>query len=84
MLYEVITKLATRFAALGASVTLADQAARQQEIEGRILAAGHPDSIRFAATELPNPPAAAAGAPYDIIVLRHGLCQLPYNSYNFV
>jgi len=72
-------KLATRFAALGARVTLADEAARRQEIEGRILAAGHPDRIRFAATELPEPPAADPDAPYDIIVLRHGLCHLPYS-----
>lgn len=70
-------KLATRFAALGAQVTLADQAARKQEIEGRVLAAGYSDNIRFAAAELPSPPP-QGGAPYDIIVFRHGLCKLPY------
>lgn len=71
-------KLATRFAALGAQVTLADQASRRQEIEGRALAAGYPDHIRFAATELPAPPTQDGAAPYDIIVFRHGLCHLPY------
>ncbi|HOI52439.1 MAG TPA: methyltransferase domain-containing protein [Azonexus sp.] len=71
-------KLASRFAALGARVTLADRAERKQEIEGRVLAAGYPDHIRFAATELPSPPPQDPNAPYDIIVFRHGLCKLPY------
>ena len=71
-------KLAARFAQLDARVTVADTPERQHEIEGRILAADHLGSIHFAATELPAPPATDSGAPYDIIVLRRGLCSLPY------
>lgn len=71
-------KLASRFAALGARVTLADAAERRQEVEGRILANGYTDSIRFAATDIPAPPSDDQGEPYDIIVLRHGLSELPY------
>ncbi len=71
-------KLAVRFAQLDAQVTVADLDERRREIEGRILASGLAGNIHFAATELPAPPATDAGAPYDIIVFRHGLCELPY------
>ena len=71
-------KLAVRFAQLDARVTVADSCERKSEIEGRILAAGYADTIHFTATELPAPPETDSGAPYDIIVLRRGLCSLPY------
>jgi SAM-dependent methyltransferase len=71
-------KLAVRFAQLDAQVTVADISERQREIEGRILASGMAGSIHFAPTEFPAPPETDSGAPYDIIVLRHGLCSLPY------
>lgn len=71
-------KLAVRFAQLDAQVTVADVADRQREIEGRILASGLTGSIHFTPTELPAPPATDSGAPFDIIVLRRGLCSLPY------
>lgn len=70
--------LAARFAQLGAQVTVADEASRQQEVEGRILASGLRDNIRFLPCTLPQPPAAGSGEPYDIIVLRRGLCSQPY------
>jgi len=70
-------KLAVRFAQLDAQVTVADVVARQREIEGRILATGLAN-IHFTPTELPGPPETDSGAPYDIIVLRRGLCSMPY------
>ncbi len=70
--------LGIRFAQLGAQVTLADGAQRQSEIQGRILAAGQNHNAHFTATELPAPPETDIGAPFDIIVLRRGLCSLPY------
>ena len=71
-------KLAGCFAQLDARVTVADCAARQSEVDGRILASGYQHNIRFAATTLPGPPEQEADASYDIIVLRRGLCSLPY------
>jgi len=70
-------KLAVRFAQLDAQVTVADVIERQREIEGRILATGLAN-IHFTPTELPSPPETDSGAPYDIIVLRRGLCSMPY------
>lgn len=71
-------RLGAGFAQLNAQVTVADDASRQREIEGRILASGYGENLHFAATSLPAPPAQDGGAPYDIIVLRRGLCSLPY------
>ncbi len=70
--------LAVQFARLGASVTIGDVPAVQRESEGRILAFGLRDDIRFQPWELTSPPDDAPGQPYDIIVLRRGLCGLPY------
>lgn len=71
-------KLAGCFGQLDAQVTVADCAERQSEVEGRILASGYQDNIRFATTTLPAPPTQEADTSYDIIVLRRGLCSLPY------
>ncbi len=71
-------KLARGFAQMDAQVTVADSEKRQSEVTGRILASGHQDNIRFASTLLPAPPEQEADASYDIIVLRRGLCSLPY------
>lgn len=71
-------ELAARFARLGAQVTVADSADQQKEIEGRILAAGQQDAVRFLPCTLPAPPDAAEARSYDIIVLRRGLCSQDY------
>lgn len=71
-------KLATRFAQLGAEVTVADHGEKQREVEGRLLASGFSGNLHFAVAEPPSPPPTDSGAPYDIIVLRQGLCSLPY------
>ena len=71
-------RLAGRFAQLGARVTVADEPSQQQEIENRILAAGLQGTIRFAPAQSPSPPEEGDEVRYDIIVLRRGLCHLPY------
>ncbi|MDR2189380.1 MAG: hypothetical protein LBE62_15255 [Azonexus sp.] len=73
-------RLAIKFARLGASVTVGDAPEWRQEIENRALAAGLGDEIRFTPCQLSELPADLPGAPYDIIVLRRGLCQLPYHQ----
>lgn len=70
--------LAGKFARLGASVTVGDDAAVRQDAEGRILAAGLRDDITFAEFDLNALPEKPPGEPYDIIVLRRGLCSMPY------
>lgn len=72
--------LAFRFARLGAQVTVADTPALRQEIEGRILAAGLKDTIRFLPCTVPEPPTGDSPGHFDIIVLRRGLCFQPYQQ----
>ncbi|MDR1995671.1 hypothetical protein [Azonexus sp.] len=72
-------ELAIQFARLGASVTVGDLPARQREVENRALAAGVQDNVRFVPCTLSELPADLPGDPYDIIVLRRGLCCLPYH-----
>lgn len=76
--------LAIKFARLGASVTVGDESAIRRETEGRILAAGLRDEITFAALGLADLPADSPGEPYDIIVLRRGLCSMPYDQARIV
>ncbi len=71
-------ELAIQFARLGAQVTVVDQASCQKDIEGRILAAGLRDEIHFSPADLKAMPESIDGQPFDIIVLRRGLCSLPY------
>lgn len=73
-------ELAAKFARLGAQVTAADAQALQRDVEGRILAAGLRDEIRYCACTLADLPADLPGEPYDIIFLRHGLCGMPYEQ----
>lgn len=73
-------RLASAFARFNAEVYVADTAARRREIDGRILASGFTENIHFLETELPGPPPAPDGLLYDIILLRRGLCSLPYNQ----
>lgn len=71
-------ELAIQFAELGARVTVADEAAHAQDVEGRILAAGLRDEMSFAACAMPQPPENSPGEPFDIIFVRRSLCALPY------
>lgn len=71
-------ELATEFARLGAQVTVADDEARRQDINGRILAASMINEISFAPCTLPQPPENSPGEPFDIIIVRRSLCGLPY------
>lgn len=72
--------LAIKFARLGATVTIGDVPAVQREAENRILAAGLRDDISFVPCELTDLPVEPPGEPYDIIVLRRGLCSMPYEQ----
>lgn len=72
--------LALQLAALGAQVDIADQESQRKACEGRILAAGQRDNIRFLTASLDALPDQSGEQPYDIIVLRSGLCQQPYAS----
>lgn len=72
--------MAIKFARLGAQVTVADTPDLRQNIEGRILAAGLSNEISFAACALPNAPEELDGEPFDIIIIRRGLCSLPYDE----
>lgn len=73
-------ELAIKFARLGASVTVGDAPELQREAENRALAAGLRDDIRFVPCAINQLPADLPGEPYDIIVLRRGLCRLPYHQ----
>ena len=71
---------AIKFARLGAQTVVADDPGLQTDIEGRILAAGLRDEISFIACSLPDLPDDPPGQPYDIIVIRRGLCGMPYDQ----
>ena len=71
---------AARFARLGAQVTVGDREATRHDAEGRILAHGLQDQVRFIACCLDDLPESMAGAPYDIIFIQRGLCRLPYEA----
>jgi hypothetical protein len=72
--------LPVKFARLGATVTVGDAATMRRDTEGRILAAGLRDDITFTTFDLDDLPADPPGKPYDIIVLRRGLCSMPYDQ----
>ena len=48
--------------------------------KGRILAAGQRDQISFMAFELNALPEVFPGQPFDMIIVRRGLCGLPYEK----
>lgn len=73
-------ELAVKFARLGAQVIVADNAARKSEIEGRILANDQQTNINYFEGELISFPEVLPGEPFDIIVVRRGLCGMPYDE----
>ncbi|HSG23028.1 MAG TPA: hypothetical protein VLA64_08735 [Azonexus sp.] len=73
-------ELAVKFARLGAQVIVADSATRKSEIEGRILANGQQENIAYFDGELINFPEILPGEPFDIIIVRRGLCGMPYEK----
>lgn len=77
-------ELAGQFASLGARVCAGDTPEMKQDIEGRILAGGWKEEIRFVPYVLPELPPPPQDKPYDIIVLRRGLCHLPYEQARLV
>ncbi|WP_265945465.1 hypothetical protein [Dechloromonas sp. A34] len=77
-------EIAVKFARLGAHVTAADAAALHRDITGRVLAAGFSDDIGFAAATLSELPEDLPDEPYDIIFVRRGLCNMPYEEARIV
>ncbi|MDE2441457.1 MAG: class I SAM-dependent methyltransferase [Betaproteobacteria bacterium] len=73
-------EMAPKLARLGAQVVIVDRPDYRQEIEGRILASGLREQISYVASELDTMPEALPGQPFDMIVLRRGLCGQPYEQ----
>lgn len=73
-------ELAIKFAKLGAHVMATGQAAQKSEIEGRILANDLRDDVAFLEGGLASLPQNLPGEPFDIIVIRQGLCSMPYEQ----
>jgi SAM-dependent methyltransferase len=71
-------EMAVKFGRLGAQVVVAEVPDLQHDIEGRILAAGLVGEISFVACTLSALPDDLAGEPFDLIVIRRGLCGVPY------
>ena len=69
---------ATRLAQAGAQVTAAEAPEFQQDIAGRILASGRGDSIHFIPTGSDHLPQIWPDTPFDIAIVRRGLCQMTY------
>ncbi len=73
-------ELSLKLARLGASVTIGDSPACQSDINGRVLAAGLRDEILFSPLSLEDLPDFIPGEPFDLIIVRRGLCGLPYTE----
>ena len=73
-------ELAGRFARLGANVVLGDAPQQQKASEGRILAMGLGDLIRFAPLDLAALPDELPGEPFDIVFVNRDLCAMPYEQ----
>jgi len=72
--------LAVKFVRLGAQVTLCDEASLRPEIVGRILANGLREDVRFVPGAIAELPEQIPGEPFDVIVLRRGLCGMRYEE----
>lgn len=77
-------ELAVKFARLGAQVVAADLTSWKHEIDGRILANGQQDNIAFLEGSVGHFPENPPGDPFDIIVIRRGLCSMPYEQARLV
>ena len=73
-------EMALKFARLGAQVVIADDASLQNDIEGRILAAGLREEISFTSFALSRLPEEIPGEPFDLIIIRRGMCSMPYEQ----
>ena len=73
-------EMAIKFAHLGAHVIVADDPSLQHDVEGRILASGLPDDISFTPCHLSSLPEELPGEPFDMIIIRRGLCAMPYDE----
>ena len=75
------SRLATQLTDLGAKVTLAAPESRRQDIQGRIIASGRSDQLRYLPCEFPEQSHLPADdGPFDMIVVQRGLCQFTYQE----
>lgn len=71
-------ELAIELARLGGCVTGMDAARFENDFRGRALAAGKAEELHFLAGSLDALPDHIVGAPFDIVYIRRGLCNVPY------
>ena len=71
-------EMAAKFARLAAQVVIADEPECQADLNGRILASGFREEITFSPCTFDNIPTDIQGEPFDIIIIRRGLCAMPY------
>ena len=73
--------LSARLTDLGAQVTLAAPENRRQEIQGRILASGRTDQLRYTPCQFPEQAdLPEEDGPFDMIIVQRGLCQFTYQE----
>lgn len=73
-------ELAIKLAGFGAQVTVADAPECRSEVIGRALAAGFRDEIGFVPSTLEDMTDALTDGPFDLIVIRRGLCRLSHGE----
>lgn len=76
--------LAIKLARVGAHVIAGDTPNYRASIEGRVLAAGMREEVRFTEYPLSALPEIADAEPYDLIIIRRGLCSMPYEQARLV
>lgn len=74
-------ELAHEMARLGCQVTGLDESGYESDFNGRALASGLQDRLKFiAAPSLDALPEEIPGEPFDIIFCRRSLCTMPYDK----
>lgn len=72
-------ELAAKLARVGAQVSVLAAAAEKRGVGGRLLAAGLRDEVTVHEGGLESLPDFGDCAPFDIVIIRRGLCSLPYD-----
>lgn len=72
--------LAIAMAKLGARVTLGDEAAMADRARTLAAAAGFDDELAFSPLDFQHLEDDLSGEPFDLVVIRRGLCGVPYED----
>lgn len=72
--------LAIAMAKLGCRVTVGDEAARRKSLADLARTAGLADEVAFAEFDFAHPAENLPGEPFDLIVIRRGICCVPYEQ----